>query len=110
MSSIQPKHWKLAVALVGVLSMESAWACMSPVAPRSIPDGRRAEAVQMLEARREIDQYLQHVYLYMECEADGRKLQAVKAEQKLVTDNFNAQIRAFNARSEAQGFRRVSLD
>lgn len=110
MTAIRPLHAKLAVALLGVFGLQATWACELPVAPRSIPDGRKADLQVMLEARQAVDQYVQQASDYMRCENDGLKLMEVKAEQKRITARFNAEVRAFKAKSDESGFRKVSRD
>lgn len=99
MNNFRHMRATLALALLGTLVAESAWACSIPKAPRSIPDGRTARTETMLEAKRDVDQYLQQVAAYASCENDGRKLQEVVATQKLVMGRFNAEVRAFNAQA-----------
>jgi hypothetical protein len=91
----------LALALMGTFVAESVIACDLPTTPRSIPDGRKADVEVMMEAKRDVEQYLRHVSVYVSCEKDALKLQEVVAAQKLVMNRFNAEVRAFNTQARA---------
>jgi hypothetical protein len=91
------KHTLLALALVGTLAAQSAFACRAPVAPTSIPDGRIANAAEMQDAKRQVEQYNERVSAYFKCENDALKLLEVSEEQKAVVKSFNAQARAFKS-------------
>jgi hypothetical protein len=111
MNAIRPLHAKLAATVAGILALQSAWACELPAAPRSFPEGSRADLQAMLKARQAVDRYVEQVYEYMHCENDGVKLMEVKAEQKRIVERFNAEVRSFKARTEdAPQFKRVSRD
>jgi hypothetical protein len=97
MNNSARKRFMLTAALLGALAAQSAWACKAPVSPKSIPDGRKAQKEAMLEAKRDVERYVENVSLYLNCENDGLKLQEVVAAQKLVMDRFNSEVRAYNA-------------
>ena|SRR5919109_191564 len=97
MNNSARKRLVLATTLLGALAAQSAWACKAPVTPKTIPDGRKAEKAAMLEAKRNVERYVENVSVYLNCENDGLKLQEVVAEQKLVMTRFNAEVRAYNA-------------
>lgn len=100
MKTVTHKRAILALALVGSFASGAAWsACAAPLTPTSLPDGRTADMQVMLEARRDVEQYLVHVADYFDCENNAVKLQEVKQRQKLLMTRFNAEVRAFNAAS-----------
>lgn len=102
MNNIKHTRAMLAIALLGAFAAQSAFAsCKVPTTPRSMPDGQRASTEAMVEAKREVDTYLQEVSDYFACEKDGRRLQEVIARQKLVMASFNAEVRAYNSRARA---------
>jgi P pilus assembly chaperone PapD len=98
---VKKVSYSLALTLMGTFVAQSAWACSVPATPRSIPDGQKAEAQVMVQAKRTVEQYLQQVSTYASCEKDALKLQEVVATQKLVMDRFNAEVRAFNEQARA---------
>lgn len=97
MKTFTHKRTVLALALVGTFAAQSAWACKAPAAPKSLPDGRSADMQVMLDARQQVEQYLDHVSDYFSCENDAQKLQEVSERQKSVMNRFNAEVRAFKA-------------
>lgn len=97
MKTIKQSRAMLAVGLLGAFAAQSALACKAPATPKSMPDGRSAHMTVMLEAKRDVEQYVQHVSAYASCENDALKLQEAVAQQKVVMARFNAEVRAFNA-------------
>lgn len=91
------KRTLLALTLVGTLAAQSALACNAPAAPRSLPDGRSADAQAMQDAKRQVVQYNEQVSAYFKCENDALKLLEVSEEQKAVVKSFNAEVRAFRS-------------
>lgn len=85
----------VALALVGTLAAQSAFACQAPQAPRAMPDGRNSELQVMLDSKRQIENYVDRVADYMSCETDALKLQEVKARQTELLNRFNAEVRAY---------------
>lgn len=99
MKTVTHTRAAVALALTGAFAASSAWACDAPTVPRSLPDGRKADVNVMLEAKRSVEHYVQQVAAYASCEKDALKLQEVVASQKLVMNQFNAEVRAFNAQA-----------
>jgi hypothetical protein len=97
MNSLKNKRSMLAITLLGALAAQSALACKAPKAPAAMPDGRTARMEVMLEAKRNVEAYFQHVSDYTQCENDALKLQEAKARQTEVLNRFNAQVRTFKA-------------
>lgn len=109
MKTITHKRTILALAVAGTFVAQSAWACKAPAAPKSVPDGRSADIHVMLDARQEVEQYLDHVSSYFSCENDGLKLQAVSERRKALLDRFNAEVRAFKAVNREGSVRSAQL-
>ncbi len=97
MNSLTNKRTMLAIAVFGALAAQNALACKAPKAPTAMPDGRTARVEVMLEAKRNVEAYFQHVSDYMQCESDALKLQEAKARQTEVLNRFNAEVRTFKA-------------
>ncbi|MET0280212.1 MAG: hypothetical protein ABW278_03680 [Steroidobacteraceae bacterium] len=95
MNSVKHLRTTLAVTLFCTFAAQSALACKSPAAPKSIPDGRRSEIQTMLESKRQVETYFVRVSDYMSCENDALKLQEAKARQQEVLKQFNAEVRAY---------------
>lgn len=96
MNTVRHTRAALAIALVGTFVAQSAWACKAPTSPRSIPDGRSADVEVMRETKRQMEVYLQQVADYTNCEKNALKLQEVLANQDLVMERFNSEVRKFN--------------
>lgn len=105
MSTIIKKSTLLALGLVGVVAAQSALACKAPTAPRSVPEGRSADLQAMLGAKAEVEQYMEQVNAYFDCEGDALKLQEVSAQQHAVISHFKAEVQAFRAANRAPGAR-----
>jgi hypothetical protein len=96
------KHASMVVAVMafGAVAAQGALAsCKAPEAPAAIPDGKTAQAEEMLAAKHDVEAYVKAVASYMKCEGDALKLQEVKARQTEMLNWFNAEVRAFNAAS-----------
>jgi hypothetical protein len=89
------KTGALLALTVCTLAAQSALACKSPMAPRSMPDGRTSQMQTMLESKKQVEDYTQKVSDYMSCETNALKLQEAKAQQTDVLNRFNAEVRAF---------------
>lgn len=109
MKVITHKRTLLALTLVGTLAAQSALACKAPATPRSLPDGRSADAQAMQDGKRQVEQYVERVSAYFKCENDAIKLQEVSEEQKAVVNQFNAEVRAFRAVNRVAAARPAGL-
>lgn len=76
-----------------------ALGCERPAAPGSIPDGNTASKEEMLAAKKEVDAFKISVEEYLACEKSTAKKDAAGAELVKVADRFNAQVKAFKAKS-----------
>lgn len=63
----------------------------------------------MLAAKAQVQQYLEQVNVYFDCENDALKLQEVSEQQRSVLDQYNAELRTFRAASRAAGMRPAVL-
>lgn len=109
MKTITRKCTFLALTLVGALAAQSALACKAPAAPKALPDGRSADMHVMQDAKLEVEQYLERVSTYFQCEGNALKLQEVSEQQKSVLNRFNAEVRAFRAANSVASARPVGL-
>lgn len=75
------------------------FACERPSAPTSIPDGASASKEEMLAAKKAVDAFKSGMEEYFTCEKSGAKKEAAGAELVKVADRFNAQVKAFKAKS-----------
>lgn len=99
----------LALTLAGSLAAQSALACKAPAAPRSVPGGRSADLQTMLAAKAQVQQYLEQVSVYFDCENDALKLQDVSEQQRTVLDQYNAELRTFRAANRVASARTASV-
>jgi len=76
-----------------------ALGCERPSAPTSIPDGASASKEDMLAAKRAVDAFKSGMEEYLACEKSGAKKDGATAELLKVADRFNAQVKAFKAKS-----------
>ena len=76
-----------------------AFACERPSAPTSIPDGASASKEEMLAAKKAVDAFKSGMEEYLACEQSTAKKDAAGAELVKVADRFNAQVKAFKAKS-----------
>jgi hypothetical protein len=76
-----------------------AFGCDRPAAPSAIPDGTTASKEEMLAAKKEVDAFKISVEEYLACEKSTAKKDAAGAELVKVADRFNAQVKAFKAKS-----------
>jgi hypothetical protein len=74
-------------------------ACEKPSAPASIPDGATASKEDMLAAKKSVDAFKSGMEEYFACEKSSAKKDAAGAELVKVADRFNAQVKAFKAKS-----------
>ena len=114
---------KIAVGCFILLACPSAFACDYPARP-SIPNGSSASRDELMLAKEDINAYLAGVDAYLIClEAEfksakdsladepeelsrrddmlGKKFDAANDEKELVGEEFNLQVRAYNAARKA---------
>jgi hypothetical protein len=89
----------VSVAILCVLGSTPVLACEKPDAPGSIPDGATASKEDMLAAKKAVDAFKSGMEEYFLCEKSGAKKDAAGAELVKVADRFNAQVKAFKAKS-----------
>ena len=83
-------------APVVMLALASpAYACDTPSAPSSLPDGKSATMDQMMSAKKGVDQYKRDMETYLGCVKDPLKADAAQAELEKVAGRFNAEVRAY---------------
>ena len=89
----------VSVAILCAMGSTPILACERPSAPTSIPDGATASKEDMLAAKRAVDAFKTGMEEYLACEKSGAKKDAGAAELIKVADRFNAQVKAFKAKS-----------
>ncbi len=89
----------VSVAILCAMGSTPVLACERPSAPSSIPDGATASKEDMLAAKRAVDAFKTGMEEYLACEKSGAKKDAGAAELIKVADRFNAQVKAFKAKS-----------
>ena len=89
----------VSVAILCAMGSTPILACERPSAPSSIPDGATASKEDMLAAKRAVDAFKTGMEEYLACEKSGAKKDAGAAELIKVADRFNAQVKAFKAKS-----------
>lgn len=89
----------LPIAVLWAAAVVPAFGCERPAAPTSIPDGASASKEDMLTAKKAIDAYKSAVDEYLTCEKSAAKKDGATAELIKVADRFNAQVKAFKAKS-----------
>ena len=89
----------VSAAIVCAMVSSPVFACERPTAPSSIPDGATASKEDMLAAKRAVDAFKTGMEEYIACEKSGAKKDAAGAELVKVADRFNAQVKAFKAKS-----------
>jgi hypothetical protein len=90
------------IALISVLwaaTAVPALSCDRPTAPASIPDGSTAAKEDMLAAKKAVDAFKSGMEEYMTCEKNASKVNSAQEELVKVADRFNAQVRAFKAKT-----------
>jgi hypothetical protein len=92
---------KKAVSIAVLLAVCSvpAFACDKPTPPASIPDGKTASKDEMLASKKEVDEFKRNMDEYMSCEKNTSKVDTAQQELERVANHFNAQVRAFKAKS-----------
>ena len=89
----------VSVAILCAMGSTAVLACERPSAPSSIPDGATASKEDMLAAKKAVDAFKSGMEEYLTCEKSGAKKDAGAAELIKVADRFNAQVKAFKAKS-----------
>jgi len=89
----------VSVAILCAMGSTPVLACERPSAPSSIPDGATASKEDMLAAKKAVDAFKSGMEEYLACEKSGAKKDAGAAELIKVADRFNAQVKAFKAKS-----------
>ena len=89
----------VSVAILCAMGSTPVLACERPSAPSSIPDGATAYKEDMLAAKKAVDAFKSGMEEYLACEKSGAKKDAGAAELIKVADRFNAQVKAFKAKS-----------
>jgi hypothetical protein len=84
---------------VCLVAAGSALGCDRPTAPASIPDGNTAAKEDMLAAKTAVDAFKSGMEEYMTCEKNSAKVNSAQEELVKVADRFNAQVRAFKAKT-----------
>jgi hypothetical protein len=87
------------IAVLWVASASAAFACDRPASPDGIPDGKTAEMAQMMAAKKAVDAFKSAMEEYLTCEKSAAKIDSAQAELLKVADKFNAQVRAFKAKT-----------
>jgi hypothetical protein len=87
------------IAVLWVASASAAFACDRPTAPGDIPDGKTAEMAEMMATKKAVDAFKTAMEEYLACEKSPAKIDAAQAELVRVADKFNAQVRAFKAKT-----------
>jgi len=89
----------VSVAILCAMGSTPVLACERPSDPSSIPDGATASKEDMLAAKKAVDAFKSGMEEYLACEKSGAKKDAGAAELIKVADRFNAQVKAFKAKS-----------
>ena len=89
----------VSVAILCAMGSTPVLACDKPSAPTSIPDGATASKEDMLAAKKAVDAFKSGMEEYFVCEKSSAKKDAAGAELVKVADRFNAQVKAFKAKS-----------
>jgi hypothetical protein len=89
----------VSIAVICAAFASPALACSKPQAPASIPDGATAAKEDMLAAKKAVDAFKSGMEEYLACEKSTAKQNAAQDELVKVADRFNAQVRAFKAKS-----------
>ena len=91
------KYVSMAVLLMALSA--PALACDRPESPAGLPNGGNASKEDMLAAKKAVDAYKSGMEDYLACEKSPARIEAAQKELVKVADNFNAQVRAFKAKT-----------
>jgi hypothetical protein len=97
MENVMKKTVSIAMLIVAVAA--PALACEKPDTIPTIPDGKTAAMEEMMAAKKAVDAYKKGIEEYMACEKSNAKLDRAQADLVKVADRFNAQVKAFKAKS-----------
>ena len=89
----------VSVAILCAMGSTPVFSCDRPSAPSSIPDGATASKEEMLAAKKAVDTFKSGIEEYLACEQSTAKKNAAGDELLKVADRFNAQVKAFKAKS-----------
>ena len=89
----------VSIAILCAVCAVPAFSCDRPAAPSSMPDGKTASKDEMLAAKQEVDEFKISMDEYMSCERSPTKVENAQDELVKVADRFNAQVRAFKAKT-----------
>ena len=118
------KTTRLAVSVAALFLAQGALACDYPERLKDIPNGESASRDDMIEGKKAVQSYLANMESYLSCieaeeaqaviamgdvdeeakkqrsETFNKKYNAAVEEMNLVAEEFNIQLRAFNARKK----------
>ena len=89
----------LPIAVLWAAAVVPALGCDRPSAPTSIPDGASASKEDMLAAKKAVGAFKSGMEEYFTCEKSASKISSAQEELVKVADRFNAQVKAFKAKS-----------
>jgi len=89
----------VSIAVLWVATASAGYACERPAAPTSIPDGKTAAMEEMMAAKKAVDAFKSAMEEYITCEKSSSKQNDAQDELMKVADKFNAQVRAFKAKT-----------
>ncbi|HTU67095.1 MAG TPA: hypothetical protein VMF52_14195 [Steroidobacteraceae bacterium] len=89
----------VSVAVLFMALSAPAMACDRPDSPASLPNGGNASKEDMLAAKKAVDAFKASMEDYLACEKSPARIDAAQKELVKVADNFNAQVRAFKAKT-----------
>ena len=89
----------VSIAILIAAVAAPAFACEKPTTIPEIPDGKTAAMEEMMAAKKAVDAYKKGIEEYLACEKSNAKLDRAQADLVKVADRFNAQVKAFKAKS-----------
>jgi len=95
------KQMKMPVSIAVLMAVLAApsFACDRPTAPASFPNGKTAAMDEMMAAKKAVDAFKKDMEEYLVCEKSNAKAEAAQKELVKVADRFNAEVKAFKAKS-----------
>lgn len=115
---------RLAVSVAALFLAQGALACDYPERLKNIPDGNSATRDEMIDAKKAVQSYIANMESYLSCieaeeaqaviamgdveedekkqrsETFNKKYNAAVEEMNIVAEEFNIQLRAYNARKK----------
>ena len=115
---------RLAVSVAALFLAQGAFACDYPERVKDIPDGNSASRDEMIAGKKSVQSYIANMESYLSCieaeeaqavlelgevdedtkkqrsETFNKKYNAAVEEMNLVAEEFNIQLRAYNARKK----------